>query len=312
MQQKINLTIVIPVYNSATVLKKLAEEVFAALNKNNFFFEIIFVNDGSIDDSWKNILELCKNYQWIKAIDLRKNFGQHNAILAGLNYSDGEVIVLMDDDLQHSPKDILTIYSEIKNGKDVCYARFLERKHSFFKVLGSKLNNFFASVLIKKPFNLYFSPFKGFKNSIKNEIIKYKGSTVYIDGIILNLTSNISSVQVQHYESQRSLARSNYNFYKLIKLWSQTILGYSTIPLRIATFIGIITSLISLIMALIIIIIKINDTIIPIGWASVITSVLFIGGIQLIALGIIGEYLAKVHYTINTNVQFSVNKKINF
>lgn len=312
MVEKINLTIVVPVYNSAILLKKLAEEVLASLEKNKITFEIIFVNDCSEDDSWKNILDLCKNYQWVKAIDLRKNFGQHNAILAGLNYSNGEVIVLMDDDLQHSPKDIVKIYSEIKNGNDVCYASFFERKHSFLKVLGSKLNNFFASFFIKKPLNLYLSPFKGFSDSIKNEIIKYKGSSVYIDGIILSLTKKISSIKVQHYESQRSFVKSNYTFFKLIKLWSQTIIGYSTIPLRIATFIGLVASLFSLLMVLIIIFIKINNTQIPIGWASVITSVLFIGGIQLIALGIIGEYLAKVHYSINNNVQFSINKKINF
>jgi undecaprenyl-phosphate 4-deoxy-4-formamido-L-arabinose transferase len=312
MVENINLTIVVPVYNSAIVLKKLTEEILFSLEKHKIIFEIIFVNDFSKDDSWKNILDLCKNYQWVKAIDLRKNFGQHNAILAGLNYANGEVIVLMDDDLQHSPKDIFKIYSEIKNGYDVCYASFFDRKHSFLKVLGSKVNNFFASIFLKKTFNLYLSPFKGFSDSIKNEIIKYKGSSVYIDGIILSLTKNISSIQVQHYESQRSFVKSNYTFFKLIKLWSQTIVGYSTIPLRIATFIGLAASLISLLMVLIIIFIKMNNTQIPIGWASVITSVLFIGGIQLIALGIIGEYLAKVHYSINNNVQFSVNKKINF
>jgi glycosyltransferase involved in cell wall biosynthesis len=312
MVEKINLTIVVPVYNSAIVLKKLTEEILFSLEKHKIIFEIILVNDFSKDDSWKNILDLCKNYQWVKAIDLRKNFGQHNAILAGLNYANGEVIVLMDDDLQHSPKDIFKIYSEIKNGHDVCYASFFERKHSFLKVLGSNVNNYFASVFLKKAFNLYLSPFKGFSDSIKNEIIKYKGSSVYIDGIILSLTKNISSIQVQHYESQRSFVKSNYTFFKLIKLWSQTIVGYSTIPLRIATFIGLAASLVSLLMVLIIIFIKMNNTQIPIGWASVITSVLFIGGIQLIALGIIGEYLAKVHYSINNSVQFSINKKINF
>jgi len=312
MVENINLTIVVPVYNSAIVLKKLTEEILFSLDKNKIIFEIILVNDCSKDNSWKIISDLCKNYQWVKAIDLRKNFGQHNAILAGLNYSNGEVIVLMDDDLQHSPKDIFKIYSEIKNGNDVCYASFSNRKHSFLKVLGSKFNNFFASVFLKKPFSLYLSPFKGFKNSIKNEIIRYKGSSVYIDGIILSITNNISSIQVHHYESQRPLAASNYTFYKLIKLWSQTILGYSTIPLRMATFIGLVSSLISIIMVLIIIIIKVNNTHVPIGWASVITSVLFIGGVQLIALGIIGEYLAKVYYSINNNVQFSINKRINF
>ena len=312
MVEKINLTIVVPVYNSAIVLKKLTEEILFSLEKHKIIFEIILVNDFSKDDSWKNILDLCKNYQWVKAIDLRKNFGQHNAILAGLNYANGEVIVLMDDDLQHSPKDIFKIYSEIKNGHDVCYASFFEKKHSFLKVLGSNVNNYFASVFLKKAFNLYLSPFKGFSDSIKNEIIKYKGSSVYIDGIILSLTKNISSIQVQHYESQRSFVKSNYTFFKLIKLWSQTIVGYSTIPLRIATFIGLAASLVSLLMVLIIIFIKMNNTQIPIGWASVITSVLFIGGIQLIALGIIGEYLAKVHYSINNSVQFSINKKINF
>jgi undecaprenyl-phosphate 4-deoxy-4-formamido-L-arabinose transferase len=312
MDQKIDLTIVIPVYNSGSVLKKIVEEILVALDKNEIIFEIIFVNDCSKDDSWNYILNLCKHYPCVKGIDLRKNFGQHNAILAGLNYTNGKVIILMDDDLQHSPKDILKIYSKIKNNYDVCYASFFERKHSFIKVLGSKINNFFASLLLKKPFNLYLSSFKGFNESIRSEIIKYRGSSVYIDGIILSLTTNISSIQVQHYESQRSFAKSNYTFLKLFKLWTQTVLGYSTLPLRIATFIGLVSSLISLLMIFIIIIIKINNNQIPIGWASVITSVLFVGGIQLISLGIIGEYLAKMHYSISNNVQFSINKKINF
>lgn len=312
MDLKIDLTIVIPVYNSGSVLKKIVEEILVVLEKNKITFEIIFVNDGSKDDSWINILNLCKNYLCVKAIDLRKNFGQHNAILAGLNYTNGKVIVLMDDDLQHSPQDILKIYSEINNGTDVCYASFFKRRHSFCKVLGSKINNFLTYLLLKKPFNLYLSPFKGFNNSIRNEIIKYKGSAVYIDGIILSITKNISSIQVEHYESQRSFSKSNYSFFKLLKLWTQTVLGYSTLPLRIATFIGFVSSLASLFMIFIIIFIRINNPQIPIGWASVITSVLFVGGIQLISLGIIGEYLAKVHYSVNNNIQFSINKKINF
>ena len=312
MLPKINLTIIVPVYNSSAVLKKLAEKVMSALDDHKLIFELILINDGSKDDSWKNILDLCKNYKWIKGIDLRKNFGQHNAILAALNHASGEVIVLMDDDLQHSPNDIIHIYSEIKNGHDVCYASFFNRKHSFLKILGSQINNFFSSLFLKKPFDLYLSPFKGFNNLIKNEIIKYKGSAVYIDGIILSLTNSISSIQVQHYESERYFKKSNYTFFKLIKLWSQTIVGYSTIPLRIATVVGMISSIISMIMILIIVIIKTYNIYTPIGWASVITSVLFIGGIQLIALGIIGEYLAKVHYSINNSVQFSISKKINF
>ena len=149
MLPKINLTIIVPVYNSSAVLKKLAEKVMSALDDHKLIFELILINDGSKDDSWKNILDLCKNYKWIKGIDLRKNFGQHNAILAALNHASGEVIVLMDDDLQHSPNDIIHIYSEIKNGHDVCYASFFNRKHSFLKILGSQINNFFSSLFLK-------------------------------------------------------------------------------------------------------------------------------------------------------------------
>lgn len=312
METNINLSIVIPVYNSATNLKKLVNEIYESLNNKNILFELILVNDCSKDQSWDAIVNLCNDYKWVKGIDLRKNFGQHGAIFAGLNFALGETLVLMDDDLQHSPEDIYKIYSEIKKGNDVCYAFFLSRRHSFFKILASKINNIFASVLLNKPFNLYLSPFKGFNNFIRNEIIKYKGSSIYIDGIILSITNNISSIQVMHYDTKRTYTKSNYTFLKLIKLWSQTVIGYSTVPLRVATFLGIIFSLISLIMIIVIVIMKVIGVYTPLGWASAIVTVLFIGGIQLVSLGIIGEYLAKVHYSISNNVQFSISKTINF
>ncbi len=306
-----DLSIVIPVYRSEKILPHLIEQIEASIGASSKVkkFEIILVNDASPDGSWSVIERLCKVKPNVKGIDLRKNTGQHNAIMAGLNNSSGHVIVMMDDDLQHSPRYIEELYSKIEEGYDVCYTRFKERKHSFWKILASKINDKVASIMIGKPNNLYLSPFKAIHSDIKNEIIKYSGPFAYVDGLILMVTSNIASITVDHYT--RYEGKGNYTFIRGLMLWMKMATNFSIVPLRVASFGGLISSALGFTFAIFLIIKKITHNIPVQGWSSLIVTVLVLGGVQLIAIGAIGEYLGRTYININKKPQFVIRAKRN-
>ena len=200
-------------------------------------YEIIFINDASLDNSWNEIKKISKKNKKVKGINLSENFGQHSAIFAGLKYAKGKKIITMDDDLQHPPESIKDIYAELQKNYDACYTYYLDRKHSLWKKFVSWLNNLISSYLLNKPLKIYMSSFRGFKKNVLNEILKYKESKVYLDGLIIKSTKKISMINVPH--NKRMVGKSNYNFKKLLKLWSHMAINFSTHPIRIATLLGI-------------------------------------------------------------------------
>ena len=240
--KKIHLSIIVPVFNSQNILPKLVNSIFFILKKKKIVFEIFLINDCSFDNSWKIIKSLSTNFKFIKGINLSRNFGQHNAIMAGLNECNGKNIITIDDDLQHSPNNIIDIYHQLLNGFDVCYVNYLERKHEKWKIFFSNMSNIISSFLLNKPLKIYCSSFKGFKRNILKKIITYKKFNVYIDGLILNATRNISIISVPHYS--RLEGRSNYNFLKLFNLWCNMAENFPAKPLRLATFFGYILKII--------------------------------------------------------------------
>lgn len=301
------LSIIIPVYNSVDILTELIVQI----EKNTTFidcFEVILINDCSTDNSWKSIRALCNKYNFLKGINLRKNVGQHNAIMAGLNLSNGDVIVMMDDDLQHSPKYIEKLYGQIILGNDVCYTKYLTKKHKNWKILGSKFNNKVANLLLNKPNDLYMSSYKAISNDIKEEIIQYDGPYAYIDGLILAVTNNISTIEIEHH--QRYLGEGNYNLRSSVSLWAKMATSFSVLPLRIATFTGLIISGFSFLLGVYFILEKLFGNTVPDGWTSLIVIVLFLGGIQLLSLGIIGEYIGRSYLKINGKKQYSIQEII--
>ena len=234
------LSIVIPVYNSENILENLINKISESLNKKKFSreFEIVLVNDFSFDKSWEKIKYLSEKFNNIKGINLSENYGQHNAIMAGLRNCSGEKIISMDDDLQHPPESIIDIYNELNKNFDVCYVYYLNRKHPIWKKFVSWLNNLVSSYLLNKPIRIYLSSFKGFKKNISDKIIMNQKPIVYIDGLILNATRNISMIHIQHHE--RLHGGSNYNFKKLVSLWSDMAVNFPVKPLRLATLFGLI------------------------------------------------------------------------
>jgi glycosyltransferase involved in cell wall biosynthesis len=303
----VEVSVVIPVYNSEDCLDKLTRRLTNVLDNLCKTYEIMLVNDGSPDNSWKKIIELSEVYDKIKGINLRKNFGQDNAIMAGLNYSSGKSVIIMDDDLQHDPADIPSLLGGLERGYDVCYARFSSKKQSWFKCFGSWFNDKVANVILKKPKGVYLSPYKAIKREVVDEIVNYDGPYPYVDGLLFRVTRNITQVTVQHHE--RYAGKGNYNLIKSINVWSKLATNFSVLPLRVAIFLGFISSGIGFILALFFIIQYLVGVRGPTGWASMIVVVLFLGGIQLVTMGVIGEYIGRLFLHHSKEPQFIIKTK---
>ena len=305
----IKVSVVIPVFNSSKNLENLIGELFVKLKNNFSSYEVILVDDKSSDNTWEVIANLCTTHNWIRAIKLRKNVGQHNAILAGLRFANGHYIVTMDDDGQNSPNDIINLISEVEKGADVCYAKYSIKEHNIFRRIGSLINNIFVSILFNKPLSLNLTSFRCFNSQIKDELIKNKSPSIYLDALIISLTRNISQINVEHHN--RKYGKSNYTFYKLLSLWFQMATGFSVKPLRIASLLGIIFSLSSFTVLIWLVFIRSPSSEIPMGWTSLIVVIIFFGGIQLLALGLIGEYLGRTYLLSNNHPQFSIKESKN-
>ena len=230
-----DLSILIPVYNSEEIIEDLVKQIIDSISniKTVQSYEIILVDDCSPDNCWEKIKFLSKKFNSVKGIKLSENFGQHNALMAGIKYSSGEKIITMDDDLQHSPIYIKDLLSELDKGFDVCYTDYQNRKHPIWKIAVSWMHNLTSSYLSNRPYKLYPSSYRGLKKKIADKIINYEGSSVYIDGLALKITKNITIIPVEHY--QRPLGSSNYTFKKLVSLWLDTAADFKIFPLRLVT-----------------------------------------------------------------------------
>ena len=193
-----SISIIIPVYNSADCLYELTNQLNNELINQDVI--IIYINDHSTDNSWDLLKDISIHNKNIIAINLSKNFGQDCAIMAGLNHTNSDFAIIMDDDLQHSPSDILPLISQLeKTGANVCYGKYINKKQSLFKNFGSWLNDKLANIVIKKPKSIYMSPFKALSRSIVKEIIQYDGPYPYIDGLIFRFTSTITQLEIKHH-----------------------------------------------------------------------------------------------------------------
>jgi glycosyltransferase involved in cell wall biosynthesis len=301
------ISIVIPVFNSQENLAELNRQIINALQ--DIAYELILVNDGSVDKSWDVITELTQNDKNIIAINLRKNFGQNNALMAGLKYASGNYVVIMDDDLQHSPYDILRLYDKCREGYDICYAKFIEKKQVFWKNFGSLLNGVFARILFQKPKGVYMSPFKIINGAVVKDILQYSGPFPYVDGLLLQVTGNVTSVQTDHHK--RFKGRSNFTFIRSCCVFLRTLTSFSIIPLRLATIVGVITSLLGFLAAIYYLIEYFAGSHRVEGWTSLIISTFIIGGLMLMFMGIIGEYVGRMFLTLNNTLQYSIREAIN-
>jgi len=309
MRKDILLSIVIPVYNSEKTINVTVKKIMKTLS-SKLIYEIILVNDGSKDNSYTICKNLTKKYKFVKLIDLSKNFGQHNAILAGYNNVRGDYIICMDDDLQTPPEELWKLINKLDEGYDAVYAKYISKKHTILKRLGSNLNGFMLRALINKPKNLFLSSYCAIRRFLVDEIKKYEGPNPYLWGLILRATSNITNVEVKHRE--RKIGKSNYSIYKLIKLFLNGFINFSVKPLRFIFSLGCILALISIIFTIRIIIMRFIDPSLPAGWTSLAVMILFFSGVNLISLGLIGEYLGRSFLYQSKYTQYLIREKLNF
>ena len=245
---EVDCSVVVPVYNSEDCIEELCSRLAQVFNSMEISYQVILVNDGSRDNSWQKIVAVAKKDKNITGINLRKNFGQDCALMAGLNNCNGSAVIIMDDDLQHDPADIPNLLAELKKGYDVVYARFTEKTQKLWKNLGSWFNGILANIVIKKPPHIYLSPFKAIDRKVVDEIINYNGAFPYIDGLLFRVTDNVSQKDVQHHE--RFAGKTNYNLWKSIRVWLCLATNFSVIPLRLASLLGFSFSLFGFILAL--------------------------------------------------------------
>lgn len=301
----IELSIVIPVYNSEDNLIELCNQISDALKDS--LYEIILINDGSPDNSWNVIKGITIASPKVKGINLRKNCGQDNAIMAGLNFAQGKFIVIMDDDLQHSPYDIPVLYELCRdNNVDICFANFQEKNQANWKNLGSWLNGKISEWLLNKPKGIYLSPFKAINRDAVKEIIKYEGPYPYIDGLLLSVTDYMMQVDLEHHKRFRG--KSNFNLSRSISVFLKHVTTFSVVPLRIASLVGFLCSISAFILIPYYLFDHfINHNIVP-GWTTLAIIVLFLGGLILISLGITGEYLGRAYLNINKKPQYTIKE----
>jgi glycosyltransferase involved in cell wall biosynthesis len=255
--------------------------------------EIVLVNDGSKDSSESICQQLATRYSTVRFISLRRNFGEFNAVLCGLNHTTGQYAVIIDDDFQNPPEAISTLVDKAEAGQfDVVYSRYVHKQHHWFRNLGSWLVNALTTYSLDKPRDLYLSSFKVIRREVINEIIRYRGPYPYIDGLIFRVTRNVGSVDVPH--NSRTDGRSTYTFRKLVSLFLNVFIGYSLWPIRVFTVLGALLLGLGLLSGLLLLIGTLTGAYVPTGVALVLWAIDISTGLILLFLGILGEYLGKL------------------
>ena len=308
----VSLSVVVPVYNSERSIGPLVHRLIEALVDSFPALQVVLVNDGSRDRSHEAILTLLDGQagKYVTYVQLARNFGEHNAVMTGLRHADGDAAVIIDDDFQNPPSEIIKLVRKLDEGHDVVYSYYHRKRHSWFRNAGSRFNDWVATRLLRKPEGLYLSSFKAL-NRFTIDIVKgYEGPYPYLDGLILRSTRSIGTELCEH-EARRD-GQSNYTLRKLISLWLNMFTSFSVSPLRIAAYLGLVMAVVGFLLALFFVTawatggLLVKD--IPRGWASLIVTITVFAGIQLIVLGLVGEYVGRIFMTQNGQPQAVVRR----
>lgn len=270
-------------------------------------YEFVLVDDYSPDDgaTLAELKALARDHAYVKVISLAKNSGQHNAVMAGLNYASGDLLIAMDDDMQTHPSQLKYLLAEIDKGYDIVYGYYPEKKHSLFRNFGSFMNYITVRILIGKPKDMKTSSYWVIRRFVRDYVIQYQSPYTHLQGLFLRTTRNISCIPIKHYE--REVGQSGYTFKKLLQLYSN-IMGYSVVPLRMATYCGYFFSALSILGAVAVVIRKLLNPAMAIGWPSMMCAICFFSGIIMLFMGLIGEYLGRMFLGMNRQPQFVVRE----
>jgi glycosyltransferase involved in cell wall biosynthesis len=285
------ISVVVPVYNGSDTLPLLVKEVGGVLSEVADEFELVLVNDGSPDQSWKVISELVNQHAWVRGIDLMRNYGQHNATLCGIREARYEVIVIMDDDLQNPPREIPKLLEKLEEGYDVVYGVPRKRQQVWWKSLASAIVKRAIAYVMGLRTVRDIGAFKAFRTDLRKSFESFHSPDILVDVLLSWGTTRFASIKVD--EEPRTVGKSNYNLFKLIKVSLLVLTSYTTIPLRFASIVGFLFTLFGFGVLTYVLVTYFVAGSIP-GFSFLASSVTIFSGVQLFALGILGEYLARV------------------
>lgn len=301
------VSIVIPVYNSADTIERLCEAVLGAL-RDRWDLEIILVDDGSRDGSGLACRRIAERYPAeVQTVILSRNFGEHNAVMAGLNFAAGKYCVIMDDDFQNPPSEVEALLLEAEKGFEVVYTQYATKRHSAWRNLGSWLHNSMATAALGKPRGLYLSSFKLISRFVVQQVVQYTGPDPYLDAIILRITHNIGTITVDHHV--RDKGESGYTLRKLIALWSNMMVAFSVYPLRLIGVFGLVMMVIGVGYGGYTVVAIVSPSFKDPSEIGRLHAVLwFFRGSTLFVISIIGEYIGRIHRNLNAAPQFIVRE----
>ncbi len=300
----IGLSIVVPVYRGADTVGRLVEALSALRPEGGI--EVVLVNDGSPDNSAAVCQEIVRRATIpVVYIEHMRNYGEHNAVMTGLRHVRGRYVITMDDDLQNPPEEVTRLYDHARlGGWDVVYTRYAEKKHAVWRNLGSRFANKVADWLLDKPRGLYLSSFRCMSEGVVRNVTRYAGPYPYIDGLIMQVTQRIDSIEVRHLP--RAEGRSNYTMRRLVRLWLNLATSFSLAPLRMAMLAGAVMAGLGVVGAVATIIEALTRRDTPSGWASTMTVILLVAGVQSMVLGVMGEYMGRTFLSANGKPQGTV------
>ncbi len=299
------VSFVIPCYRSEKTLPSVINEIVETVT-GKLDYEIVLVNDCSPDNTFDVIKQLCQNNPNITGINFSQNFGQHAALMAGMRQTSGEVVVCLDDDGQTPANEVFKLLDKLDEGYDTVYARYGNKKHSMLRNLGSKVNSVMTEQMLSKPKKLFISSYFAVKRFIVDKMLEYNNPFPYVIGLVLRATKNITNVDVNH--RSREAGQSGYTFKKLISLWVNGFTAFSVKPLRIATFGGVMVAIAGFAFLIYTIVNKIINPDVLLGWSSIMAVMLMLGGLILLVLGMIGEYIGRIYICMNHSPQYVIKE----
>ena len=302
------VSFVIPCFRSEQTIGHVIEEIRQTMQADlpAYSFEIILVNDGSPDNVMGVIREYSEKYDNITGICLARNFGQHAALMAGFRHVTGDIVICLDDDGQTPPSEAGKFVREIEAGRDVVYARYANKKHSAFRNFGSHVNELMTRFMLGKPKELYISSYFAARRFVIDDVVRYENCYPYVIGLVLRTTKNIGNVDVNH--RQRELGRSGYTMKALLGLWFNGFTAFSIQPLRFATLVGVFCAASGFLYGIYTIIRKLLVPDVPMGFSSLMSVLVFIGGMIMLMLGLIGEYVGRIYISLNNSPQYVVRE----
>ena len=304
------ISFVIPCYRSEQTLLCVVAEIQEKMNTlTQYEYDIFLVNDCSPDGTYEAIRGLCRENENIKGIDFARNFGQHSALMAGLRHSDGDYVVCLDDDGQTPADEVDKLLGKLEEGYDAVYAKYEHKQHSAFRNFGSKVNEIMTRTMLGKPAELYISSYFAVKRFVVEDMVRYENSYPYVIGLVLRATRNIANVDVNHRE--REVGTSGYTLKKLLSLWFNGFTAFSVKPLRIATAIGACSAVAGFLYGVYTILKRMINPDVPMGFSSTMAAIVFFGGMIMLMLGMIGEYIGRIYISLNNSPQYVIREKIN-